>query len=104
MENRSRRFVLPNLESGQAALKGEKLPPNMRLFIADPKDEKAYPIVTYTWALVRQTYRAGGSEVPEVAQRKLEEANRHREAGRAEEAELSGQRPVDPPREVLCLP
>jgi phosphate transport system substrate-binding protein len=56
VENRRGRFVLPSVESGQAALAGAKLPANFRLFIPDPEGENAYPIVTYTWILVLKRY------------------------------------------------
>ena len=44
VENRAGAYVEPTIETGQAALAGEKLPGNFRLFIPDPKGKAAYPI------------------------------------------------------------
>ncbi len=57
LQNRRGRFVLPDAQSGLAALAGAKLPDNFRLFIPDPEGETAYPIVTYTWLLLRAQAR-----------------------------------------------
>jgi phosphate transport system substrate-binding protein len=53
LQNRRGRFVIPDPQSGLAALAGATLPANFRLFIPDPGGENAYPIVTYTWLLLR---------------------------------------------------
>jgi phosphate transport system substrate-binding protein len=71
LENRAGQYVEPTIETGQAALAGEKLPANFRLFIPDPKGKAAYPIVTYTWMLVLKRY-----EDPKVA-RALKKALRY---------------------------
>jgi phosphate transport system substrate-binding protein len=52
LENKAGKFVEPNTASGQAALAGGQLPPNLRLFLPDPDGADAYPIVTYTWLLL----------------------------------------------------
>ena len=56
LENKAGTFVAPTPESGQAALAASKLPANLRLFIPDPEGLDAYPIVTYTWILVKKQY------------------------------------------------
>lgn len=54
LENAAGNFVLPSLESGQAALSSVEMPDDMRVWIDDPADAAAYPIVTYTWLLLRR--------------------------------------------------
>jgi len=56
LENRKGDFVLPGLESGQAALANAQLPANFRAFVPDPDGAGAYPIVTYTWMLCFKDY------------------------------------------------
>lgn len=56
LENAAGAYVAPGPDSGRAALAGSHLPGDMRIWITDPPDSAAYPIVTYTWLLVRRTY------------------------------------------------
>jgi phosphate transport system substrate-binding protein len=56
LENKSGRFIKPTLESGQAALAGVDLPPDLRAWLPDPDGEGAYPIVTYTWMVFYKKY------------------------------------------------
>jgi phosphate transport system substrate-binding protein len=56
LENKTGKFVKPSLESGQAALAGVELPPDLRVWLPDPAGEAAYPIVTYTWMLFYKKY------------------------------------------------
>jgi phosphate transport system substrate-binding protein len=56
LENKAGNFIEAGAESGKAALQGAKLPDNLRLFVADPPGEKAFPIVTYTWILCYKKY------------------------------------------------
>jgi phosphate transport system substrate-binding protein len=56
LENKAGKFVKPTLESGQAALAGVELPPDLRAWIPDPDGAEAYPIVTYTWMLFYKKY------------------------------------------------
>ena len=44
------------MESGQAALAGVDLPPDLRAWLPDPSGEEAYPIVTYTWMVFYKKY------------------------------------------------
>src|SRR5262249_44835173 len=57
-------YIAPSLESGQAALKGVKMPSNFRVWITDPAGTDAYPIVTYTWMLCYTDY----SDKPQLAE------------------------------------
>jgi phosphate transport system substrate-binding protein len=57
LENKAGKFVRPTLESGQAALAGVELPPDLRAWIPDPSGADAYPIVTYTWMLFYKKYQ-----------------------------------------------
>jgi phosphate transport system substrate-binding protein len=56
LENKAGKFVKPSLESGQAALAGVELPPDLRVWLPDPGGDEAYPIVTYTWMLFYKKY------------------------------------------------
>lgn len=56
LQNKAGQFVEPSIASFQAALAGEELPENMRLFIPDPAGEGSFPIVTYTWILAYKKY------------------------------------------------
>jgi phosphate transport system substrate-binding protein len=56
LENKSGKFIKPDLASGQKALAGVELPANMRAWITDPAEPDAYPIVTYTWLLCYKKY------------------------------------------------
>jgi phosphate transport system substrate-binding protein len=56
LENKSGKYVKPSLESGQAALTGVDLPPDLRVWLPDPSGEEAYPIVTYTWMVFYKKY------------------------------------------------
>ncbi len=57
LENKSGKFIKPDLASGQKALAGVELPANMRAWITDPVAADAYPIVTYTWLLCYKKYQ-----------------------------------------------
>lgn len=60
LQNQTGKFVAPTAESGSAALASVELPANLRAFITDPPGDGSYPIVTYTWWLVHQTYTKPG--------------------------------------------
>jgi phosphate transport system substrate-binding protein len=53
LENASGTFVEPALASGLAALEAGPIPEDLRIWIPDPASSDAYPIVTYSWLLVR---------------------------------------------------
>jgi phosphate transport system substrate-binding protein len=54
LENKSGAFVKPTTQSGTAALASAQLPENLRAFVPDPDGPDAYPIVTFTWILLRR--------------------------------------------------
>jgi phosphate transport system substrate-binding protein len=55
-QNKAGNFVRPGDRTGMAALDTAELPPNLRLFIADPAGPDAYPIVTFSWILLYKNY------------------------------------------------
>lgn len=65
LENAAGNFVSPSAAAGQAALDAAvaDMPDNLRQFLPDPPGADAYPIVTYSWLLLHETY-----ESAEVAQ------------------------------------
>jgi phosphate transport system substrate-binding protein len=63
VENKAGKYVLPNVNTGLAALAGVDIPPDMRAWLPDPAGTEAYPIVTYTWLLCYKDY----SDIPEKA-------------------------------------
>lgn len=62
LENKSGKFVLPNNETGDIGLVDEFYSEAEQVVssIADPEGESAYPIVAYTWALIRKKYETPG--------------------------------------------
>lgn len=56
LENKAGKFVLPDDAGAAATLASETLPDDLRLFISDPAGDTSYPIVTYTWLLVNESY------------------------------------------------
>jgi phosphate transport system substrate-binding protein len=53
LENAAGNFVPPSPESGAAAISEASLPADLKIDIPDPSGADAYPIVTFTWELVR---------------------------------------------------
>jgi phosphate transport system substrate-binding protein len=58
LENRTHQFILPDDtgRSGARALAGAEIPDDLQIRVADPENDGAYPIVTYTWVLCRRHY------------------------------------------------
>ena len=56
LENKSGKYIKPDLETGKNALASVQLPENLRAWITDPAGADAYPIVTYTWLLCYKKY------------------------------------------------
>ena len=56
LQNSDGSFVQPGDQGGTAALAAVDLPPNLRLFIANPAGREAYPIVTFSWILLYKRY------------------------------------------------
>jgi len=63
LENKSGKYVTPDLTSAARALSGVELPADLRAWLPDPPAAEAYPIVTYTWLLCYKKYSD-----PKVAQ------------------------------------
>jgi phosphate transport system substrate-binding protein len=58
LENKDGKFVKPTIETCGAALAGIEMPENLRVFVPDPKGVDAYPIVTFSWILLRKSYQS----------------------------------------------
>jgi phosphate transport system substrate-binding protein len=56
LENKAGDYVAPAVDSAEAALKAAEVPADMILWVSDPPETDAYPIVTYTWMIVRKSY------------------------------------------------
>ena len=55
--NQAGEIVAPSPKAGQAALaNATEVPEDLRVFVADPAGAASYPIVTYTWVLLRERY------------------------------------------------
>jgi len=58
LENKDGKFVKPSDQSCMAALAAsDNIPANLRLFVPDPSGADSYPIVTFSWILLRKSYR-----------------------------------------------
>ena len=55
LENKEGKFVRASGLSIIAALAGAQLPDNLRAFVPDPSGPDSYPIVTYSWVLLRKS-------------------------------------------------
>jgi phosphate transport system substrate-binding protein len=58
LENKSGAFVKPGEQSCTAALAAAEMPENLRVYVPDPAGSAAYPIVTFSWVLLRKNYPA----------------------------------------------
>jgi phosphate transport system substrate-binding protein len=58
LQNKAGQYVTPNDRSGQAALASNivQMPENLRLFLPDPGGNDSYPIVSFSWLLLYNTY------------------------------------------------
>ena len=56
LQNKAGNFITPSVEAAATTLASIKLPANLRFFILDPKGSNDYPIVTFTWLLVKKEY------------------------------------------------
>jgi phosphate transport system substrate-binding protein len=57
LENNEGKFVRASDESCRAALAAADVPENLRVFVPDPKGADSYPIVTFSWVLLRKKYK-----------------------------------------------
>ncbi len=56
VENKDGKFIQPSEQSCIAGLASVDLPDNLRAFVPDPSGATSYPIVTYSWVLLRKHY------------------------------------------------
>jgi phosphate transport system substrate-binding protein len=56
IENKDGKFIKPAEQSCVAGLASANLPDNFRVFEPDPSGATSYPIVTYSWVLLRKRY------------------------------------------------
>lgn len=56
IENKEGKFIKPTEQSCVAGLASADLPDNFRVFVPDPSGANSYPIVTYSWVLLRKRY------------------------------------------------
>jgi phosphate transport system substrate-binding protein len=57
LQNKAGAFVAPSPRAGTAGLQSApEVPDDLRVFVPDPEGVDAYPIVTYTWLLLRGRY------------------------------------------------
>jgi phosphate transport system substrate-binding protein len=54
LENREGAFVSPTGQSCAAGLATVEMPSNLRVFIPDPPGKDSYPVVTFSWVLLRR--------------------------------------------------
>jgi phosphate transport system substrate-binding protein len=68
-------FVKPATASGSAALTAVQFPENLRVFVPDPSSSDAYPIVTFSWILLRKHYEDAekGNAIRDLFQWSLQE-------------------------------
>jgi phosphate transport system substrate-binding protein len=57
LENKSGKYLKPDLTTGRNALATVELPQNLRAWVTDPNGPDSYPIVTYTWLLCYKKYQ-----------------------------------------------
>lgn len=56
VENKDGQYIQPSEQSCIAGLASADLPENLRAFVPDPSGPTSYPIVTYSWVLLRKHY------------------------------------------------
>ena len=58
LENKEGNFVAPSAATGEKSLANNlgKMPANLRVFIPDPDGADSYPIVTFSWLLLKERY------------------------------------------------
>jgi phosphate transport system substrate-binding protein len=54
LQNKAGKYVVPNAESGAAALAAVKFPENLVAWLPDPDGAQSYPITSYTWMIFRK--------------------------------------------------
>src|SRR5208283_999903 len=57
LENKEGKFIQPAEQSCDSGLATADLPDNLRAFVPDPGGAGSYPIVTFSWVLLRKDYK-----------------------------------------------
>lgn len=57
LENKEGKFVKASEQSCAGALATAELPANLRAFVSDPAGADSYPLVTFSWILLRKSYK-----------------------------------------------
>ncbi len=57
LENKDGNYVKASEQSCAAALANAEMPENLRLFVPDPSGPDSYPIATFSWVLLRKSYK-----------------------------------------------
>jgi len=57
LENKEGKYVKASEQSCSAALANAQMPDNLRLFVPDPSGPDSYPIATFSWILLRKSYK-----------------------------------------------
>jgi len=79
LENRAGNYVRPSEQSCAKGLASAELPENLRVFVPDPAGADSYPIVTFSWVLLRKSYANAqtADAVVKLFQWSLEEGQRY---------------------------
>jgi phosphate transport system substrate-binding protein len=79
LENKEGKFLKPRPESCRAALAAAEVPENFRVFVPDPTGKESYPIVTFSWILLRKKYKdaATAKALQELFQWSLRDGQRY---------------------------
>ena len=57
LENKEGKYVKASEHTCSAALANAQMPENLRLFVPDPAGTDSYPIATFSWILLRKSYK-----------------------------------------------
>jgi phosphate transport system substrate-binding protein len=57
LENKAGKYIKPSEQSCAKAIATAEMPENLRIFVPDPDGADSYPIVTFSWILLRTSYR-----------------------------------------------
>jgi len=79
LENKEGKYTKPSEQSCAKALATAKMPENLRIFVPDPDGADSYPIVTFSWILLRRSYRDAqtAEEVVKLLRWSLEDGQRY---------------------------
>ena len=79
LENKEGHYVRPSQQSCAKALAKAEMPENLRVFLPDPTGADSYPIVTFSWILLRRSYgsRQTADAIVKLFQWSLEEGQRY---------------------------